>query len=63
MTARPILRNRVQIGNSVDKGIWERFQSLTKQTKIPISKLLDEAMDDLVEKYRARGLYQDKTTE
>jgi hypothetical protein len=51
MAAKPILKNRVQMGSSVDKVIWERFQQLSKDTRINISKLLDEAMEDLLAKY------------
>jgi hypothetical protein len=34
-----------------DPVIWKRFQQLSKDTRIPASKLLDEAMEDLLKKY------------
>lgn len=52
MTARPALKNRIQMGSSVDKVIWADFQKLSEQTRIPIARLLDEAMEDLLKKYK-----------
>ncbi|MGE5559392.1 MAG: ribbon-helix-helix domain-containing protein [Bacillota bacterium] len=52
MNAKVILKNRVQIGSSVDKAIWKRFQDFSKKTRIPVSKLLDEAMENLLKKYQ-----------
>jgi hypothetical protein len=49
------LKNRIQISNSVDKLIWERFQKIAKQTRIPMARLLDEAMEDLITKYEKKG--------
>lgn len=43
---------RIRVGGSVDPAIWEKFQQLSKQTRIPVSKLLDEAMEDLIKKYQ-----------
>jgi hypothetical protein len=42
---------RIRIGSSVDPNIWSQFQELSKKTRIPVSKLLDEAMEDLLKKY------------
>jgi Ribbon-helix-helix domain len=42
---------RIRVGSSVDPAIWEKIQQLSKDTRIPISKLLDEAMEDLINKY------------
>lgn len=53
------LKNRQQISTPVDKDIYKRFQSLSKQTKIPLSRLFDEAMEESIEKYKARGLYKE----
>ncbi|HBF36031.1 MAG TPA: CopG family transcriptional regulator [Firmicutes bacterium] len=49
-TAR--LKNRIQASSSVDPKLWEGMQRLSKQTRIPVSKLLDEAMEDLLKKYQ-----------
>jgi hypothetical protein len=52
LNAKVVLKNRVQIGSSVDITIWKQFQELSKTTRIPVSKLLDEAMEDLLKKYQ-----------
>ncbi|HBR27921.1 MAG TPA: CopG family transcriptional regulator [Firmicutes bacterium] len=46
------LKTRIQISNSVDKVIWGQFQKLSEQTRIPLARLLDEAMEDLLKKYQ-----------
>ncbi|HEX3046741.1 MAG TPA: ribbon-helix-helix domain-containing protein [Bacillota bacterium] len=46
------LKNRVPISSSVDKEAWEGLQNLSKTTRINISKLLDEAIQDLLKKYQ-----------
>jgi post-segregation antitoxin (ccd killing protein) len=46
------LKNRVPVSSSVDKTIWENLQNLSKNTRINISKLLDEAISDLLKKYQ-----------
>ena len=43
---------RIRVRSSVDPVIWEKIQPLSKQTRIPVSKLLDEAMEDLLKKYQ-----------
>lgn len=45
------LKNRTRIGNTVNNHILNQFKSLSEQTKIPMSKLLDEAIEDLLKKY------------
>lgn len=45
------LVNRTRIGNSVDKNLWEKFSQLADKTRINKSKLLDEAIEDLLRKY------------
>lgn len=46
-----MLKNRVRIGSAIDKKLYEQLKYLSKQTKIPISKLLDEALEDLIKKH------------
>jgi hypothetical protein len=46
------LKSRTRICNSVDNELWEQFKELSKETRIPMSKLLDEAIQDLIEKYK-----------
>lgn len=43
---------RQRISSSVDPDLWQKLQQLSKDSRIPVSKLLDEAMDDLLKKYQ-----------
>ena len=45
------LKNRKRIGTSVDLEVWDSFEKLAEKTKIPKSKLFDEALKDIVKKY------------
>ena len=47
-----IKRNRKQIASTVDPELWEAFRGLSEKTRIPASRLLDEAMEDLLLKYK-----------
>ena len=38
------LTNRVAIGNAVDKDLYNRLKEYSKETDIPVSKLLDRAI-------------------
>ncbi len=44
-------RNRKQIASTVDPELWEAFRQLSSYTRIPASRLLDEAVEDLLLKY------------
>ena len=44
------LKNRVPLGSAVDKKLVEKLKELSKESKIPISRLLDEAIEDLLKK-------------
>ena len=35
-----------------DAGLHKQIQKLSESTRIPVSRLLDEAIEDLLEKYR-----------
>ena len=48
------LVNRTRIGNTVDNELLRQFKCLSDKTRIPMSKLLDEAIKDLLVKYSAR---------
>ena len=50
MDSKRGLKNRIPMSNSVDKELWARLKAFSDKTKIPISKLLDEAMEDLLAK-------------
>lgn len=45
------LKNKIRIGNTLDKKLLEEFKKLSDITKIPMSKLLDEPIEDLLKKY------------
>ena len=45
-------RNRIQIASTVDPELWQCFTGLSEKTRIPASRLLDEAVEDLLLKYK-----------
>ena len=45
------LKNRERFGVAVDKQLLEGLRKLSVLTRIPASKLLDEAIEDLLRKY------------
>lgn len=49
-----MLKNRTKIGSAVDKGLYTKLQELSKITRIPISKLLDEAIENLLSKHNQK---------
>ena len=46
-----MLKNRTRIGSAIDKKLYEQLKKLAEDTRIPISKLLDEAIADLIIKH------------
>lgn len=44
------LKNRKTISNAIDIHLHDALKELSSSTKIPISRLLDEAIDDLLKK-------------
>ena len=45
------LKNRVRIGNAVDKELYKRLKLLSEKTMIPISKLLDRGIELVLKEY------------
>ena len=45
-----MLKNRERIGSAIDKELLNRLRKYSRESKIPISKLLDEAIEDLLKK-------------
>lgn len=45
------LINRIRIGTTLDKKLFENFKLLSNDTRITQSKLMDEAIEDLLKKY------------
>ena len=48
----PVTRKR--LSTSVDKDILKESKKISDDTKIPFSKLMDEALNDLIIKYREK---------
>ncbi|HJB97534.1 MAG TPA: ribbon-helix-helix domain-containing protein [Candidatus Acutalibacter pullicola] len=46
-----VKRNRKQIASTVDEELWEAFRTLSQNMRIPASRMLDEALEDLLLKY------------
>ncbi|ADC52169.1 MULTISPECIES: ribbon-helix-helix domain-containing protein [Alkalihalophilus] len=44
------LTTRKPLSNAIDKELYDRLDQLHKETKVPKSKLLDEAIELLLEK-------------
>ena len=49
------LKNRTKIGAAIDNNLLEGLKALSVSTRIPLSKLLDEAIEDLLKKYNEKG--------
>lgn len=49
-----MLKNRTKIGSAIDKELYIRLQELSKVTRIPLSRLLDEAIKDLLSKHNQK---------
>ena len=45
------LKNRIRISSSVDKKLYDVFEEIANETKIPKSKLYDMALELLAKKY------------
>lgn len=43
------LKNRTPIGSAIDKNLYEELKNYSKETSIPISKLLDKAIKMFLE--------------
>jgi len=45
------LKNRERYTNSIDIELLKKFKGLSRETKIPQSRLLDEAIELILKKY------------
>ena len=54
MTANPRLKNRRQFTTSARPELLEGLRSLSAVTRITMSRLIDEALEDLLEKYKKK---------
>lgn len=50
MTNKRGLKNRTTLSNAVKTELYESLRDLSSETKVPISRLLDEAIEDLLAK-------------
>lgn len=50
MTDKRGLKNRTSLSNAVKTELYDSLRELSKETKVSISRLLDEAIEDLLEK-------------
>lgn len=50
--ANPGLKNRVVPSTAVNKELYEKIRELSKETSIPMSKLLDKAIELLLKEYK-----------
>lgn len=48
------LVTRKRLSTSVDKDILKESKKISDETKIPFSKLMDEALSDLIIKYKEK---------
>lgn len=46
--------NRVRFTSSIKKELMPQWDKLSEETRIPKSRLLDEAMEDLFKKYEKK---------
>lgn len=56
MAKRP-LRNRTPFTSTIDPEKHELIKDMSEQTDIPISKLLDRAIDLLKDDFVSKGMY------
>jgi len=50
--ANPGLKNRIVPASAVNKELYEKIKKLSKETSIPISRLLDKAIELLLKEYQ-----------
>ncbi len=49
MCANQNLKNRVSFGSSLDKNLWAALEQLHQTSRVPKSRLLDEAIELLLQ--------------
>lgn len=52
--AEALLVNRTRFTSSLKNELMEEFNQLAEKTRIPKSRLIDEAIEDLLNKYEKR---------
>ena len=56
MMAEVVLVNRTRFKKKKKNELLEQFNQLAKETRIPKSRLFDEAIEDLLKKYESKGV-------
>lgn len=52
--AEVVMVNRVRFTSSLKKELMPQLDKLSEETRIPKSRLIDEAIEDLLKKYEKR---------
>lgn len=52
--AEALLVNRTRFNSSLKNELMEQFNQLAEKTRIPKSRLIDEAIEDLLKKYEKK---------
>ena len=52
--AEPYLKNRTRFTSSLKNELVPLFDQLAQETRIPKSRLLDEAIEDLIKKHNKK---------
>lgn len=60
--AEPFLKNRTRFTSSLDNRLVPLFNALAQKTRIPKSRLLDEAIEDLLKKHDVADSLKEKIT-
>lgn len=50
--------NRIRFTSSLKKELMPKWDKLSEETRIPKSRLLDEAIEDLLKKYEKRRTFE-----
>lgn len=48
------LKHRVPFSNAIEKKLYDSFKGYSEKTKIPMSKMLDEAIEDYLKKHEIK---------
>jgi predicted DNA-binding protein len=56
LVTKASLKKRIPFASTISIQLSEKFKALSEQTRITQSKLLDEAIEDLLAKYEKKGV-------
>jgi Ribbon-helix-helix domain len=54
---KKVIRNRSQITSTINPKLHEELRKVSETTDIPISKLLDRAIELLIKDFKEKGMY------